>query len=545
VVAVSSDQSGSSPAKPDQGGRGSAILRGLSWNTTSQVISVLVYLGLTPFLLHRLGLAAYGTFTLVSTFWGLLSNLDGGLGPCATRYFAVFAGMKDRQATSQLLITMSVMTILVVGAVAGTGAAIAPQIAVLLHAGAHLRHEAVLLIRLLMPLLVFSAFRLLITRVIMAEHRWVYYNLASTASLLAYAGVAFVLVERGGGLIGLYWASVARETVMFLTSVIGARRYLSLTAMRLMPWSRVWELLNYASRVQVAEVASSLNFEVTALLVAFLFPVGDVGLYGIGVNFSSQVGALPMNAISPIAVTLSRAFGRDGLAGALAEFVRIQRVWVRAVGAYCLIGAASAIAAIPRWLGPKEQLAGFVAAILLIGQGVEILSEVMANLGKAVNRPGLESRYLSVGVVVGVALTVPLALSIGVLGVPIGTAVGSVVSTLYFLRIARRGIAPGLRSFFADVPFLAVGMSVLVTALLELPVYRLAPSGPAGLVACGVPALAGLLSYALVTIGPRRLHAIYRSRLPRRPEAATAPRAGVALGDVPSEAEAVLASPRS
>jgi O-antigen/teichoic acid export membrane protein len=542
VVAVNPDQSSRSTVKPRRGSRGSVILRGLSWNTASQVISVLVYLGLTPFLLHRLGLAAYGTFALVSTFWGLLSNLDGGLGPCATRYFAVFAGMKDRQSTSQLLVTMAVMMLLVVGAVAGTGAVIAPQIAVLLHAEVHLRHEAVVLIRLLMPLLVFSAFRLLITRVVMAEHRWAYFNVSSTASLLAYAGVAFVLVERGGGLVALYWASVAREVVMFLTSVIGARRYLSLTAMRLMPWSRVWELLNYAGRVQVAEVASSFSFEVTALVVAFLFPVSDVGLYAIGVNFSSQLASLPMNAIGPMSVTLSQAFGRNGLGGALAEFVRIQRVWVRAVGAYCFIGAASAIFAIPRWLGPKEQLAGFVAAILLIGQGVEILSEVMANLGKAVNRPGLESRYLSAGVAVGVALTVPLALSIGVLGVPIGTAVGTVVSTLYFLRIARRGISPGLRSFFADFPLVAAVMSVLVTALLEVPAYRLAPSGPAGLLCCGVPSLAGLVSYALVTIGPRRLDDIYRSRAPSRKEGASTP--GMELGGVAGEAGKALASPR-
>ena len=56
------------------------LLAGLGWNTLGQFLVVGISLGLTPFLLHRLGATEYGIFVLVGSIKALLSNLDGGLG---------------------------------------------------------------------------------------------------------------------------------------------------------------------------------------------------------------------------------------------------------------------------------------------------------------------------------------------------------------------------------------------------------------------------------------------------------------------------------
>ena len=477
------------------------ILSGLGWNTTSQIIIVATNVALTPFLLIHLGLAAYGVFALVSSFRGLLSNLDWGLGPCATRYFGVYAGAEDRKSTSSLLVTMSCMVFVVVGTVAAIAALVAPDLTVVIHSGAGLRHEATLLVRAFMPLYLVSTLRGLLSNIVGAEGRWAYLNVTATIAMLVDAGIAVLLIELGQGLMALFWASVGAEAVMLVTAAIGARRFISVRAMRFMPWAQVRELTRYGSRVQIAELANSFNMEIDALIVGLLFPVGDVALYAIGSNFSSGLVNLPLNAGGPMFVALSRTFGRFNLRRTLEEFTRLQRLWVRAVASFALIGAMSAVVAIPKWLGPRERLAGVVAAILLLGQAVRILSQVMGSLGKSINRPGLESRYLSVGMVANIALTVPLAFSIGMIGVPIGTAVGVTVSTVYFLRIARRGIAPDIRSFFSEVPWLSVVASVLVTALLEVPAYELAPRGAAGLILCAVPAIAGLAVYAAMTFG--------------------------------------------
>ena len=491
------------------------IVSGLSWNTASQAVAVLISLGLTPFLLVRLGTDAYGVFALVSSTRGLLSNLDGGLGPACYRYFPVYAGAGDRRGTSRFLATMCILTVAVVGLVAALAALFAPDITGVLHTSVALKRQGATVMRYFMPLLVVAAIRVLFQRILTAEHRWAYVNVAQAASTIVYAALAVVLVAGGRGLMGVLWASVGQEVVLLVTSVIAARRHISARDLRFMGRDDLRDLVRFASRVQVAELASSFNYELDAILVGLIFPVRYVAYYGIGANFSSQLVLLPVNAISPIAVVVARVYGRSGLKGALAEFVTMQRMWVRTLSAFPIVGAIAAYFGIARWLGADERLAGAVAAILLLGQTLPVLAGVMDVTAKAINMPGLESRYLGAGVVINVALTVPLAFTIGMLGVPIGTAFGLLVSRFYFLRIARRDIEKDLRSFLADVPTLAVAVAAAVTLALEIALYRVAPRGVVGLLTCAVPAGIGLGVYAIILCGPRQVAAFVAAGLGR------------------------------
>ncbi|MDA8292326.1 MAG: polysaccharide biosynthesis C-terminal domain-containing protein [Actinomycetota bacterium] len=482
-----------------------AVLRriggGLSWNTTAQAATVVLNLGLTPFLLTRLGVDRYGIFALTASFRGLLSNLDGGLGPTAYRYFAVHAGSGDRRATSSLLATMLVLTALVVGLVTGASAIFAPGIMSLVHASPALRESGALLVREYMPIMFVGALRAMFQRIVMANHRWAYYNGTVIASEVVYVGLAFALVDSGLGLSGLVLAFAGSEAVALVSAVAGAWHFVDVRHMRLARRSELRDLLRFSSRVQIAEVASSFNFEIDALIVGLIFPVRYVSFYSIGSNVSSQLAGLPGNALPPISVTLSRTFGRSTLRDTLDEFVAIQRMWVRTIAAFPLVAAVAVLFGVDRWLGGQAELAGVVAAILLVGQSPLLYSGVMDTLGKAANRPGLESRYLGVGMAVNIPFTVGLAFGVGMLGVPIGTGLGQMASSVYFLRIARRQIAPDLRSFVPDFPVVPVLLSLAATAALEFGAFAIAPRGAVGLLVCALPAVVGLAVYAMALLG--------------------------------------------
>ena len=104
------------------------LLAGLGWNTVGQFLVVGISVGLTPFLLHHLGATQYGIFALVSSIRGLLSNLDGGLGPTGYRYFPVYVGRRDVAATTSLLLTMLTLVVIIVGAVTTTMILVAPAV---------------------------------------------------------------------------------------------------------------------------------------------------------------------------------------------------------------------------------------------------------------------------------------------------------------------------------------------------------------------------------------------------------------------------------
>jgi len=515
--------SGRTPRRePKPAGHGTAsplatIFSGLGWNASGQVATGAIFVGLTPFLLARLGVALYGVLSLVSTFRGLLSNLDGGLGPCADQHFALYAGVGDRRRTSSFLLTVSLMTVVVVGTVAVAGVLVAPSLAHLLHGSAQMHAQAAALTRDFMPLLPTTALRSMLMRILQAEHQWRYVNICDTVGIVAYAGGAVLFVSLGLGLIGVFLATALQELVLLVLGALGARRYVRLAHCRLLSLAEIRSVVAYALRVQVAEIASSLTNEVNTLLVGLLFPIRYVTYYSVGTNFANSLASLPMNAYSPIAVTLARTFGRAGLRSTVSQFTQLQAMWVRSVAAFPLVGVVAVYVAIPHWLGPQEHLAGVVAAITLLGLTPAMLSSVMAALGKAVNRPGLESRYLGLATGVALAAVVPLALWLGMLGVPIAAALAQCVSALYLLRLTRRHIEPSLRSFVHDLPTVPLLVALATAIGLEALVAPLAPRGAIGLAVCAAPAGAALLVYVALSFGVKtsraRLHSV-RSRSP-------------------------------
>jgi O-antigen/teichoic acid export membrane protein len=500
------------------------LTSGLGWNAAGQAAMVGINIGLTPFLLFHLGSSRYGLFALISSIRGLLSNLDGGLGPTGYRYFAVYAGAGNRRDTSSFFATILALTVVVVGTVATVVGLFAYDITGLFQVSSALHESATALLQGFMPILLVAALRLPIQRILLAENRWALYNLSQVVAMAVYGGSAVGLLLAGKGLTGMLYATAAQEAVLLAFALAGARRYIDLRHLRLMPRGEVRAIIGFAARVQMAAVASSFNYEVDAILVGVLFPVRFVAFYSIGSNFALQLSTLAVNGIDPVAVSIGRAFGQHGRAAADRMFETLQRVWVRALAPFALFGAAGAYYGIDKWLGRSGHLAGEVAAILLAGQATLLLVGVLDALGKAVNMPGLESRYLALGMVFNIAVTIPLALWIGVLGVPIGTAIGQTVSAGYFIWLARRHLGVHLRSPLAEVPYLAVALAVVATTVLEAGAHAVAPGGAGGLLFCALPVIGGYGLYALMVARPgpgmfssgwsRPEHRVLRGRAP-------------------------------
>jgi O-antigen/teichoic acid export membrane protein len=109
---------------------------------------------------------------------------------------------------------------------------------------------------------------------------------------------------------------------------------------------------------------------------------------------------------------------------------------------------------------------------------------------RSVGRPELEVRYSVVSTVVNLALTVPLAVAFGVIGVVAATAVGLAVASAYFVRLCRplglRDRLPGWRWWAA------IALAVAITTVGEFLVSLTGWHGTVPLLVAGVPALAGL-----------------------------------------------------
>src|SRR5581483_4045656 len=88
---------------------------GSSWFSLG--FNILVGIFLSPFILHRLGDAAYGIWVLIFSVTGYYGLFDLGIRSSVVRYVSRFAAIHDNESLSKLINT-SLLTYTVIGTIA-------------------------------------------------------------------------------------------------------------------------------------------------------------------------------------------------------------------------------------------------------------------------------------------------------------------------------------------------------------------------------------------------------------------------------------------
>ena len=490
----------------------STIPRHLGWNTLRQAAPLVSALLLTPFLLSRLGVDRYGLFALAQASLTVLTQLDGGIGNSAQRFFAVYSGSGDAGRTTRLF--TSALTSLIAGGVVigAVMAASARPIVSLLAPPDALTSDAVFLVYALPVLVALELIRNLLQGLLHANGRWRTTAAVSVVTQALNFVLTLVLVRQGLGVRGVVLALGAQAVGALLLLFASSVSYLWSEELGFLPLADLRGFVGYAAKHQVVAASAMINLEVDALLIAAILPIRYVAFYSIGAGVATQVRTLPLNALGPLATSLGVTFGRSGRAAAVVEFAHLQRLWLRTALPYSLVSAATVYYAITAWLGPGQRLAGLAATVLMLGHAVDLSVGVIDTLTNTLGRPGMQARSSAMSVVVNLVLTIPMAMAFGLLGVVAATSLSLLVGAAYFLHMARAALGDDVRRPFAGFPLGATALGMAVAVALEVLVQGRAQTGLPGLVVAGVPALVGLGLTGAVLVGSERRHS---SRAPK------------------------------
>lgn len=508
--------SATSPASSEPAaGLRRVILRGASWTTAAQLAPLVVNIVMTPYIIGHFGVARYGVFLLAGVVVQFLGSFDGGINSSVARWSAVYAGSDDRAGTTRLVTTLLAVVSVLGVVLSALLFVFAGPVLDLFHPPADVRDEGAFLLRVMGFIVGFAQVRGLFAAQLSARQQYAWQSITSIVCFGVYAIGLVVTVELGLGLRGAALTFVAQSVMATLLILPRSLRYLDRSSVGFMAWPDLREFLRYAFRVQLTGLTNIVNTQADTFIVGRLLSVSAIAVYGTGANFASQLRNVPINALGPISTALSAAYGRGGDREAVEVFNRLQRRWVQGCTAWCATALGAAYFGVSTWLGPQFELSGVVACLLTAANAVNLWTGMLTVLLSAVGRPGIEVRYAIVSVAVNIGLTIPLVLAFGLLGTVAATATGSMVASLYLVRLARTRYDPGLRSFLRDVPVLPAVVSVTVVVLLELLVAPVVPRGALGLVLCGVVAAPGLVVFAVVLLGPRPALTLARSRFVR------------------------------
>ncbi|KOG29406.1 oligosaccharide flippase family protein [Streptomyces resistomycificus] len=468
----------------------------VGFSALAQAAPLLTNLVLTPYLIRHLGLDRFGVWSLVLVFLATLTVLDGGVGASLARFHAYHAARGDREGAARLVIGSLALFAALGAVVTGLCLLLAPTIVSALDVPPRLREEARQLLMALGPLLTLALASNSAIALLQANTRFRTLAGVSGGSCLAFATAVIVLVDEGGDLPLLAVLAAGRYLLVTVGGLAAGARHLRVRRPLLPPRAERHEFWGYALRMQLSGFTVFLNGEIDAVVIAALLPVRYVGIYAVGYQAATALRSLPLYAFPPILTRMTHVYAEHGRAGAAREFHHLQPRWLPAVLTYGVVTTAVVGIAVQVWLGPELALGGVVAAVLLAGYAVQVaFTGVRTCFVRAIGLPGYETRYSWCATAVNLALTVPMTLLFGVLGVVLATAIGLTAGAVYFVVLCRRLADLHERRLPARwLPATALATGVSVAG--NLFVLWLGWHGVLPLLLAGVPVLLGLAAAA-------------------------------------------------
>lgn len=496
-------------------GRGLVVLRGAGWQAAAQLAPLVVNLALTPFVITRLGKVAYGLFLVASTLTQFLSQFDGGIRRSSQRYFSLYAGARDRASSTRMLLTLLLCVALVTSVTLGLAFVFSPAIVDFFHAPEDLTRDTVLLLRVMVVIVGVALARNLFAAILNAHERFALNAIVLLIGYVIYAvGLVFTL-NGGMGLRGVAYTLIAQQLFATVTVIPSTFRHLDRGGFGLMPRAELRTFLAFAWKVQFTGLLSLVGLQGSTLIVGRMVPA-QVPDFGPGATFALQLRMMPVNAIVPMQSVLGRALGSEDAASASRLFERLQTVWVTAVCGFVAAGAPAAYYGVNTWLPLEGNLAGTVAALLLVSHLFPLLLQLLFTWALLLKRPEIELRSGVITVVLTLGLSVVFVPWAGSLGVVLATITGQVAGFGY--TISRVPTLPAaVPSPLSAVPWLATAATaalsaICVTGVHILIVDHVLPRGALGLVLCGLAAAPALAVYVAMTIGWTKAIALVKAR---------------------------------
>jgi O-antigen/teichoic acid export membrane protein len=460
---------------------------------------------LTPYLFRRLGLAGFGTWSVIFTISTVFDFLQVGFSTGVSKHVAELRAL-SRRAEVERVLGAAVLTLVGLGLVALlvslAVAALARGLAAGGEAEAFAVGMAVVGIATLIhcPLVAYAA-------ALRGYQRFDLTNLALAVGIAVFSIGTMVAVEAGGGVVGVAVAYAAALVIEGLLYCLLLRRLDSSLRPRLRRSNRpTWRrVTGFSSYVLLAESMGFIGQRMDTVVISAIRSAAAAAPYAAALKLLSglQSVTLPVvHLLMPMVSDLSARERED-------EVSRRYRILVRAaLQATLPVAAALAIFSqdvVDVWLGDTapSDTARIIVVLMLAGTvtlPTAPAAEVLIGLGRA--------RTLGIlAVLEGVAnllVSVVLVWKYGAIGAAVGTLLTAGLFAPVKLRLASRALdeepwrllAPGLG---AGILSSAPGVAVMIIAWASLPegVVRLVAGAGAGIIVS--------LAIAVLQIGPRRV----------------------------------------
>lgn len=413
------------------------LVRNTVANGIGSVVGILIGLVLTPFMIDRLGLEAYGVWSLALTLTfsgGYASLADLGMEGATVRYVAEATAEDDLDAVNRTVSTTLMLFLVIACVLAPAAVALAGPFTSLFGVPAHLREAATLCFSLAGGQLAFELPARAFVAVLEGTQRFIVFQAVELGRTLLQA-ILFVLVLLEGWGIGALAGALATSSLVTLV-LYWALAHWALAGLRVSPLharrAELRRLVRFGGGVFTLRLVSTVYRQMDKVIVGAILGPGPVGLYEIAnkVNLAASTTA----SVSVSALVPAAAFARRNAAILRDMFVRGSCYATAVSLPMTVAGFVFAKPLLVSWIGPDAAPAVGAARLFLAYEALQSIQNVGSTMIFGIGRIRLPLIVNVLATLLNLLLSIVLVQSVGFSGAILGTLIANGLAWPLLLR---------------------------------------------------------------------------------------------------------------
>ena len=410
-------------------------------NYAGRIVSLALSFALTPFLVHKLGIEAFGVIVFFESLVQFVEMTCEGLRLALSRHaaFSLSKGMSEE--LSAYFSTGRVIFLAIAAAVLAVGLPLSAFVTDVFQIPDALGFQSKVLFAIMVIAFAMRMPNAVDRSGLYARHRYDLINLAVSSAAIVRAVVILVLFTW----LPANYVSLPVYGTVYLATSVAQNIFFSVTCRRVLPGLRVpfsgfdvkkmKEILSFGFYTMVSHLSSASHESFIIILINLFWGPAYNALYAIGVKFADLMESFfkePVWSLTPTFTTLAAQNNREKVEELLFIFTKgLALVTVPA----CVFLMVYADWIILAWVGPTFQPAVVLMVVSLLPEIISLPLSACESFGNAYAKLKVPSIVNAVTVVLSLGLGYCLAVPLhwGLPGLAWGVAITTIAYSIFYL----------------------------------------------------------------------------------------------------------------
>ena len=442
----------------------------------SIIVSTIIQLLYTPFLISKLGQSEYGLYSLVNSIIGYLVVLDLGFGNAIVVYTAKYRAVNDTESEQKLL-GMFKIVFYIIGL-------FAMMLGIILFLNVNnifgnsmtdveLEKTKIMMLILTLNLGLSFSFNIY-TCIINAYEKFVFQKILAILTsiikpiimipllLLGFKSITMVLVLTGINICIMFLNYFyCKKTIKCKTKFIGFDKLLFKT------------IIGYSIWIFIGTIVDKVNWSVDNIILGAVSGTVAVSVYSV----ASQLNLLFINLSTAVSGVLlpkvSKMVAKNSSSKQLTdELIKVGRIQYYIIFLMCSGLIMFGRQFIDAWVGPDYSQSYYVALILIIPVCFPLIQNLGLSIIQAMNKFRFRSISTLVMAIINVFISIYLAKKFGPIGAAIGTGIALIICNLiitniYYYKIIKLDVI----RFWKDIFLMTIRLFIPVVIVVPILIF--------------------------------------------------------------------------